>query len=1014
MKPLFSFKSRNPFLRSALLTATTLAFSLSAQAGTYYWDTDGSGTPGFGTASGTWGTDAFWGTDPAGSGATANTSITAADDVNFGTATDGLALGTVTGPATAESFLNMTFGAASGAIALSGGTLNLDTTTGSTVTVNNASDSISTVLQGTGGKLIKAGAGTLTLSGNNTYTGTTTASAGTLKISGPLRSTSALVVSGTLDVAVTNLFTSGHRVALNAPITINAGGTVINSNNSLNRIGDINLNGGTLTATFNEGNYGSYFIGQANGVDPTVAVGGSVASTINATNNGNFKMWSNVNFNVGNATGDANADLTVSAVLGNQTADQSGAAASLTKSGSGTMVLSAANNYTGATTINDGTLKLQNTYASSGFSVASGAVLELNGGWNGATTTFSGTGTLRKTGAGNSLWVSGAATFALGSGSLIDVQEGTFTGGSSANEVWSANLSDLNVAGGAKFNTVEANVRVNKITGTGTIGTGYSGAGYANLTIGVDNGSSTFDGVIQNSDNNPSYVGKVLKAGSGTIILAGNNTYTGTTTISGGTLEFSGNNNIGAVTVSAGSLNFTGGTTAINGNLNQTVNDGAALTISNSVVTMNQLYSNGTGDAGLAFTIGAGADVTASGGTYSRTFRGSGGMFLNGGTLRTSYLAANSASGPWWINDRGYIHFNGTQIVATADEANFIQLAAGANYANENFAKLNATTTFDTAGYNIGIGVILNGTGGLTKSGGGTLTLSGANSYTGATTVNGGVLTVDGSTAAGSAVAVGGASATGTPTLSGIGTVNGPVTINDASGGGVAGTLNPGAVGTIGTLNTGAATINGALAIDIDASSSDQLVVTGNLDLTDSTLALNELAVPAATPYTIATYSGTLTGTFASPPSGYTVNYGSGTNDIITLTKSGVTPDYNTWGAPYGLTIGSEDGDLDGDGVKNQAEYAFGLIPNSGSSVNPILVPLSKSAGTFTYQRRKPSLTGLTSYKILTSSDLATWTPDATAGQVATAIPSTDNESVVVTLTTPPTAAKFFIRVSAN
>ena len=82
----------NPFLRSALLTAAaTLAFSFSAQAGTYYWDTDGSATPGFGTASGTWGTDAFWGADAAGSGATANTTITTADDVNFGTATAGLA-----------------------------------------------------------------------------------------------------------------------------------------------------------------------------------------------------------------------------------------------------------------------------------------------------------------------------------------------------------------------------------------------------------------------------------------------------------------------------------------------------------------------------------------------------------------------------------------------------------------------------------------------------------------------------------------------------------------------------------------------------------------------------------------------------------------------------------------------------------------------------------------------------------------------------------------------------------
>jgi hypothetical protein len=114
----------------ALFLATSIAALIaapSAHALTYYWDTDGSGTPGFGTASGTWGTSAFWGTDPAGSGATATatTTITTADDVNFGTASAGLLAGTINGPATAQGFLTMNFGSASGAIALSGGFLNL-------------------------------------------------------------------------------------------------------------------------------------------------------------------------------------------------------------------------------------------------------------------------------------------------------------------------------------------------------------------------------------------------------------------------------------------------------------------------------------------------------------------------------------------------------------------------------------------------------------------------------------------------------------------------------------------------------------------------------------------------------------------------------------------------------------------------------------------------------------------------------------------------------------------------
>ena len=51
----------------------------------------------------------------------------------------------------------------------------------------------------------------------------------------------------------------------------------------------------------------------------------------------------------------------------------------LTKTGAGTLVLSAANSYTGNTTVSAGTLIAQSTYASSGFAVASGAVLGLLG-----------------------------------------------------------------------------------------------------------------------------------------------------------------------------------------------------------------------------------------------------------------------------------------------------------------------------------------------------------------------------------------------------------------------------------------------------------------------------------------------------------------------------------------------------------------------------------------------------------------------------------------------------------
>eukprot|EP01035_Chromulina_nebulosa_P033772 gene33772-45225_t len=118
----------------------------------------------------------------------------------------------------------------------------------------------------------------------------------------------------------------------------------------------------------------------------------------------------------------------------------------------------------------------------------------------------------------------GAATFALGSGALIDVQSGTFVGSSNANEVWTNNLADLNVASGAFFNGVEGNIRVDVLAGSGTIRSGLAGAGYQNFTFGVDQGSGTFAGVLANTDG--ANLGNFVKTGSGTQILTGASTFT--------------------------------------------------------------------------------------------------------------------------------------------------------------------------------------------------------------------------------------------------------------------------------------------------------------------------------------------------------------------------------------------------------------------------------------------------------------------------------------------------------
>ena len=66
-----------------------------------------------------------------------------------------------------------------------------------TVAVTGSTGSIVGIISGTGGQLAKSGTGTLTLSGANTYTGTTTVNAGTLELSGG----SAIADTGAVSIA---------------------------------------------------------------------------------------------------------------------------------------------------------------------------------------------------------------------------------------------------------------------------------------------------------------------------------------------------------------------------------------------------------------------------------------------------------------------------------------------------------------------------------------------------------------------------------------------------------------------------------------------------------------------------------------------------------------------------------------------------------------------------------------------------------------------------------------------
>ncbi|MGL5019971.1 MAG: beta strand repeat-containing protein [Luteolibacter sp.] len=499
-----------------------------------------------------------------------------------------------------------TFGTS--AINGTGTTVTLDSGFGGSVRFNVANGY-------TGGTNLNGG--TLTVNtATSLGTGTVTLNGGIFINSANLTMANAISVTGT-----TTMYAPVANFIFSGPVT---GSGTLNTGGSLGAVASLqfsnNLSGftGTIThANVNDLNNTTFL----NALNTTAKF-----STTGATSSSR-SMRFEAGGTIGELSGTGGVVLIKGTLNVNQSTDTTFAgpinnigsgsnAGGLQKSGIGTLILGSNNGYSLATTISDGKLVYKGSSNSPTHSIASGTTLELNytsGSINSSATTFNGAGTLLKTGGGTAVWGAGVAKFELGAGSLIDVQGGTFTGGSFANDVWTNNLSDLNVASTAIFDGVEANVRVNKITGSGTIKTGLTGNGYTALTFGVDNGSSQFDGVLANSTN----IGNIVKAGSGTITLTGaSNTYSGTTTVSGGKL-----------TIASGSINSTSGISIAGGELNY--NSSTALSKAATFSGTGGTLS-GTGTVTPAVTV-------TSGNTYTPGVKGSAGtQTLTGGVTFNS------------------------------------------------------------------------------------------------------------------------------------------------------------------------------------------------------------------------------------------------------------------------------------------------------------------------------------------------------------------------------------------
>ena len=191
-----------------------------------------------------------------------------------------------------------------------------------------------------------------------------------------------------------------------------------------------------------------------------------------------------------------------------------------------------------------------------------------------------------------------------------------------------AGNAQLIAAGGiVNFSTTTGPLNDNKITAGSIAGAGKYMLGLNALTVGSNDLSTAVSGVISGAG------GSLVKLGAGTMSLSGINTYTGGTTISGGTLALTGAGTLGAIT---GSTTVNGGSLDL-GTTSQTQNGGVTLTsgtIANGTLSSSIDFAMQSGTVSATLAGGSGLVKTTAGVvTLSGNNTYTGATTVNGGTL---------------------------------------------------------------------------------------------------------------------------------------------------------------------------------------------------------------------------------------------------------------------------------------------------------------------------------------------------------------------------------------------
>ncbi len=477
------------------------------------------------------------------------------------------------------------------------------------------------------------------------------------------------------------------QVVINVPTTVALNTLTLNGRGPNSDLGS-NITIGTTASTWTFGD------GTTSTVNLNSVLGGG-----GANRDLRYTIGANLTL-VGNASGITTfTGASTSGYGATFSGDITGSGKGITKSGSSLLVFSGNNNYTGTTSVTGGVLRLSSANALSGGIGTTGGTSALT--INGGVVELGAMNFSRGLGSGSSQFqiTGGTSGFSAYGGPRVV----TVNGDASQEIQWGSThfaptTLVLNQAYG--FNAAVAPYPngsielANKIDLNAATRTVQVGANIALLSNDIRTSTGTAG---------------LTKTGAGTLVLTGNNTYNGTTTISAGTLSIGSVNNVGGTSssnliMSGGALQITGTALISLSDLDSTVtfsNTAKGFDIQNAAntFTVDQVLS-GTGTGSTLTKSGVGTLVLNQNNTFAGATTATG-----GGTLVLDYTTNNGSK----LSDTAGLTLSGGALVlkggvgAGANHSEVVGSTTLATYTSNSLSRDGGTSTISLGALSLGI-----------------------------------------------------------------------------------------------------------------------------------------------------------------------------------------------------------------------------------------------------------------------------------------------------------------------